>query len=83
MVELKEIMHPENIMNKLKALKIKMFFISGDEDVCFLSGTKKVSDALQHADMHVIKKCGHVCSIEKAAEFNTQCLKFLGAPALA
>lgn len=80
---IKEIMNPEHIMNKLKSLKIKMFFISGDEDVCFLSGTKKVSDALQHADMHVIKKCGHVCSIEKAAEFNTQCLKFLGTPALA
>ena len=81
---IKEIMHPENIMNKLKSLKIKMFFISGDEDICFLSGTKKVSDALTQSEIHIIEKCGHVCSIEKASEFNTECLRFLNAkPALA
>ena len=79
-----EIMHPDNIMKKIKALKIKMFFISGDEDVCFLSGTKKISDVLTQSEMHIIEKCGHVCSIEKASEFNTECLRFLNTkPALA
>ena len=80
---IKEIMHPETIMKKLQSLKIKMFFISGDEDVCFLSGTRKIAETLNHSPIHIIEKCGHVCSIEKSKEFNTECLHFLANPALA
>lgn len=72
-----EIAHPKKLLEKLKSLNIKTFFISGDEDRCFLSGTKKVAEYLSKSTMYIIKKCGHVCSIEKAKEFNTAVLNFL------
>lgn len=74
---IKEIMDPEKLINKLKALKIKLFFISGDEDICFLSGTKKVVKELKNSTIHIIEHCGHVCSIERSKEFNNKCLCFL------
>ncbi len=72
-----EITHPEKLLKKLKDLRIKMFFISGDEDRCFLDGTKKVVAYLSKPKLYIIKKCGHVCSIEKYDEFNTEAVSFL------
>ena len=72
-----EIAHPKKLLEKLKSLNIKTFFISGDEDRCFLSGAKKVATYLSKSTIHIIKKCGHVCSIEKAKEFNNAVLNFL------
>lgn len=72
-----EIAYPEKLIEKLKTLNIKMLFVSGDEDRCFLSGTKKLADCLAKAKLYIIQKCGHVCSIEKAKEFNTAVLNFL------
>ena len=72
-----EIAHPDKLIAMLKQLKIKTFFISGDEDRCFLEGTKKVSSSLSKSTLYIIKKCGHVCSIEKAKEFNAAVLNFL------
>ena len=74
---IKEIAYPECLLNKLKQLKINMLFISGEEDVCFLSGTKKVVSYLSKATLFIIKKCGHVCSIEKYKEFNAEAIYFL------
>ena len=72
-----EIAHPKKLLENLKSLNIKTFFISGDEDRCFLSGAKKVANYLSKSAIHIIKKCGHVCSIEKAKEFNRAVLNFL------
>ena len=72
-----EIAHPKKLLEKLKSLNIKTFFISGDEDRCFLSGTKKVIAYLSKSTLYIIKKCGHVCSIKKAKEFNNAVLNFL------
>ena len=72
-----EIARPDKLIEKLKQLKIKTFFISGDEDRCFLEGTKKVSSSLSKSTLYIIEKCGHVCSIEKAKEFNVAVLNFL------
>ena len=72
-----EIAHPKKLLENLKALNIKTFFISGEEDRCFLSGTKKVAEYLSKSIVHIIKKCGHVCSIEKSKEFNVAALNFL------
>lgn len=72
-----EIAHPEKLLEKLKSLNIKTIFVSGDEDRCFLSGTKKVAAYLHNSKLYIIKKCGHVCSIEKAKEFNAAVLRFL------
>lgn len=69
--------HPEALLAKLKKLHLNIFFISGDEDVCFLKGTKQAVGFLKDASLHIIKKCGHVCSIEKADEFNVQANQYL------
>jgi pimeloyl-ACP methyl ester carboxylesterase len=72
-----EITNPDKLLKKLKELHVKMFFISGDEDRCFLDGTKKVVAYLSKPKLYIIKKCGHVCSIEKYNEFNTEAVGFL------
>ena len=68
------------LLNDLKKLDIKMLFISGDEDGCFLGGTKKAAKAVD-AKLKLIQHCGHVCTIEKADEFNQMAFKFLRAAA--
>lgn len=72
-----EIAHPQKLLDSLKKLNVKMLFISGDEDVCFVKGTKKVVEFLKKPKLEIIKKCGHVCSIEKYNEYNEKVLKFL------
>ena len=68
--------HPQKLLNNLKAFNFKMLFISGDEDSCFIKGVK---DACQTLDkkLNLIKHCGHVCTIEKAKEFNDMAIRFL------
>ena len=73
---LSEISHAKDLLKKLEALNIKTIFISGTEDICFIRGTKKAAKII-HAKFEEIKKCGHVCTIEKAEEFNILALKFL------
>lgn len=72
-----EIVHPKNIINELKKLNIKMYFISGDQDSCFVQGVKRLSKMLSQSKMDLIKKCGHVCTIEKYQEFNQKVLSWL------
>lgn len=74
---LSQITHPKKLLNKMKNLNIKILFVSGDEDTCFLKGAKKVSKLLEKSKIDIIKKCGHVCTIEKAKEFNQLALNFL------
>ena len=78
-----QILHSEELIAKLKSLKIKICFISGSEDRCFLSGTIKCVRKIGQCNLKIIKNCGHVCSIEKAQEFNVYALKFLEQPAFA
>lgn len=74
---LHESVHPRKLIKGLRGLPIKMHFISGDEDRCFLEGVKRCVDALPQATLSIIERCGHVCSIEKAEEFNSKALFFL------
>ena len=76
-----QILHSEEIIAKLKTLKVKLCFISGSEDRCFLSGTARCVRELENSTFRVIKNCGHVCSIERANEFNALALDFLAQPA--
>lgn len=76
--------HPQELLNKLKQHKLNIYFISGDEDSCFIKGTRQVAQFLKNSSLHIIQKCGHVCSIEKAEEFNTEAQKYLDSlPAVA
>jgi pimeloyl-ACP methyl ester carboxylesterase len=76
-----QILHSEEIIKKLKSLKLKIFFISGAEDRCFLSGTVQSVKEIGCCSLAIIKDCGHVCSIEKAQEFNKHTLNFIAQPA--
>lgn len=67
----------QNLIEKLGELNIKMLFVSGDEDHCFIEGTKMLIHRLKNARIKVIKHCGHVCTIEKYKEFNRYALKYI------
>lgn len=74
---LKQCIHPENIIKELEKTHIGILFISGDEDHCFIKGAKKAFENIQNAQFKLMKHCGHVCSIERANEFNEYALKYL------
>lgn len=74
---LTEITHSQKLLEKLKKLNIKILFVSGDEDIYFIGGVKKVSKIFTKSKLQIIEKCGHVCTIEKAKEFNVYALNYL------
>lgn len=63
------------LFEKLK--KIPILYIMGEEDHMFIRETKKFSNKIKNATLEIIKKCGHVCSIEKYKEFNKLVLNFI------
>ena len=69
----------QNLIDQLGKLNIKLFFISGDEDHCFLGGTKKLIKELHNSTIQIIEHCGHVCSIEKYKEFNNCALRYINS----
>lgn len=56
---------------------IPRLYISGDQDHLFLKFVIRQYLEDEHAAIHVINKCGHVCNIEKADEFNRVSLYYL------
>lgn len=74
---LKETLNPDKLIEKLNQLKIKILFISGDEDKCFIKGTKNAVNSIKTAKLTLIKHCGHICTIEKYKTFNNLSLDFL------
>ena len=69
-------LHPKDMVEKLKALKIKIFFISGDRDTCFIDGVKHIVDELKNSKLKILENCGHVCTIERSQDFNKEALLF-------
>ena len=69
--------NPKKILDKLKALGIKILFVSGDHDVCFVKSVKKMAAYIDNAKLNIINACGHVCTIEKYKEFNNLALSYL------
>lgn len=76
---LKLSLHPQKLIDKMAELKLKIMFITGDEDHCFIGGTRNILKKLKNAKHHVIRHCGHVCTIERYQEFNKCALKYIGA----
>ena len=68
---------PEQIISRLDELKKNILIISGDEDHCFIGGVKAIVNNQKYMKLNIIKKCGHVCSIEKSYDFNSMALNFL------
>jgi len=67
----------EQVLTRLNKLEKRILLISGDEYHCFLAGAKSLTNRIRNADLHVIEKCGHICSIEKWGAFNQIILEYL------
>ena len=72
-------MHPEKLLRKLDFIGKKILMISGDEDHCFVDDSKSIARRMKSMEIRIIKKCGHVCTIEKWKSFNKIALKYLSA----
>lgn len=68
----------EETIKRMNELGKNILLISGNEDHCFLGGTKKFLNKARNAKMIILEKCGHVCSIEKYKEFNEYAIGFIG-----
>ncbi|NQU88433.1 MAG: alpha/beta hydrolase [Mariniphaga sp.] len=51
--------------------------IMGDQDFAFLEHSIKYSKKFPFINLQILPKCGHVCNIEQAEEFNLRSLNFL------
>ena len=72
-------LNPDKLLAKLDFLGKRILFISGDEDHCFLRGAKTIANKMKSSDIKIIKKCGHICSIENWKMFNRLALEYLSA----
>lgn len=70
-------LNPEHLLEKLDILGKKILVISGDEDHCFIEGAKSIARKMHSIEIKIIKKCGHVCSIENWRSFNQIALEYL------
>jgi pimeloyl-ACP methyl ester carboxylesterase len=65
--------------NKLAAIKHPTLIVWGREDALTpLSMGERFKKEISASELLIIEKCGHVPQLEKAAEFNSALLKFLG-----
>lgn len=72
-------LNPEKLLQKLDVIGKKILMISGDEDHCFIGDAKSIAGRLKSAEIKIIEKCGHVCTLEKWNSFNTIALDYLSA----
>ena len=56
---------------------IPKLYILGDQDHMLAPLTARYARLDRHATVHVIARCGHLCNIDKSAEFNRVALDFL------
>lgn len=63
-------------IDMLSSRPLPILYVMGKEDHLFLPVTLRLAPKL-YARVHVIQGCGHVCSIEKAEEFNDVSRAFL------
>ncbi|MBN1822013.1 MAG: alpha/beta hydrolase [Prolixibacteraceae bacterium] len=58
-------------------LKKPTLMIMGGQDFAFLEHSIKYSKKFPFINLQILPKCGHVCNIEQADEFNLRSLEFL------
>ena len=71
------VVHDMNALKNLKGLNDKVLFVTGSEDFIFISGVKKKYRELKNAKLQILKRCGHVCNIQKWKEFNQVALAYI------
>ncbi|MEW6211737.1 MAG: alpha/beta fold hydrolase [Acidobacteriota bacterium] len=77
---IESIVRGEDVLDgKLGAIKHPTLIIWGREDeLTPLAMGERFKKELPNAELFIIEKCGHVPQMEKASEFNTALIKFLG-----
>ncbi len=58
-------------------IKAPCLVVMGAEDHVFLNPAKEYVAQYSNVLLETIEKCGHVCNIEKPAEFNQRCFQFI------
>jgi pimeloyl-ACP methyl ester carboxylesterase len=51
--------------------------VMGEQDHVFLQPARDYVEKYSEVVLETIERCGHVCNIERAAEFNQRCFKFI------
>jgi pimeloyl-ACP methyl ester carboxylesterase len=66
-------------LKDLFSMKIQApcLIVMGEQDHVFLQPAKDYVEKYGEVVLETIEKCGHVCNIERAAEFNQRCLNFI------
>jgi pimeloyl-ACP methyl ester carboxylesterase len=60
-----------------KKIEAPCLIVMGEQDHVFLQPAKDYVDKYHGVLLQTIDRCGHVCNIERAAEFNQQCFNFI------
>jgi pimeloyl-ACP methyl ester carboxylesterase len=61
-------------------INIPTLYVMGEEDNMFLPSVRQVVEKhYKSSELFVIKNCGHVVNVEKAAHFNSAVIAFLKA----
>jgi pimeloyl-ACP methyl ester carboxylesterase len=56
---------------------IPTLYLMGDEDHMFLPSARRMAQRHRRALLRVIEQCGHVCNIERPAQFNDHSIQFM------
>jgi pimeloyl-ACP methyl ester carboxylesterase len=70
--------HVEEVFDhiEIKTIAIPRLYISGEEDISILPHFRRELSRNQYMDYTILKKCGHLCHMEKPEEFNQIALSF-------
>jgi len=60
-----------------KKIQAPCLIVMGEQDHVFLQPARDYVEKYGEVVLETIEKCGHVCNIERAAEFNQRCFNFI------
>jgi pimeloyl-ACP methyl ester carboxylesterase len=60
-----------------KKISVPTHLISGDKDLWFIHQVKRMTDWIKDAQLHLLKGCAHVVTIERFADFNALYLEII------
>jgi pimeloyl-ACP methyl ester carboxylesterase len=60
-----------------KRIEAPCLIVMGEQDHVFLQPARDYVEKYGEVLLETIERCGHVCNIERAAEFNQRCFKFI------
>jgi pimeloyl-ACP methyl ester carboxylesterase len=60
-----------------KRIEAPCLIVMGEQDHVFLQPARDYVEKYGEVLLETIERCGHVCNIERASEFNQRCFKFI------